>query len=53
MAKKRCGCKSKGVAKGVESASDYQDKKYGKGIRVHTVKRNGGYVCTVCGSVKQ
>jgi hypothetical protein len=36
---------------------DYQDKKYGKGKRVHnwgTSKNNklGGWVCTVCNAVK-
>lgn len=49
---KRCGCASKGVAKGVMSASEYQDEEYGKGFRVHTVKRNGEHVCTVCSNVR-
>lgn len=49
---KRCGCQSRGVAKGVMSASEYQDREYGKGLRVHTVKRDGSHNCTVCGSHK-
>ncbi len=49
---KRCGCQSKGVAKGVMSASEYQDQEYGKGMRVHTVKRDGSHNCTVCGGNK-
>jgi len=43
--------------------SEYQDKKYGKGIRVHNKKGSGKdsgkttkvhieYRCTVCGNVK-
>jgi len=31
---------------------EFQDKKYGKGMRVHTVKVNGQAICTVCESVK-
>ena len=32
---------------------EYQDKKYGKGIRVHnTDKSNKKNVCTVCGKAK-
>lgn len=27
---------------------EFQDSKYGKGMRVHTKKGNGDYVCTVC-----
>ena len=50
---KQCGCQSKGVAEGVMSASEFQDKHYGKGLRVHTVKRDGSANCTVCGSNKQ
>jgi len=44
MAIKKCNC---------ESA--FQDKKYGKGMRVHNkyIKEGGGYRCTVCGSQKQ
>lgn len=49
---KRCGCESKGVKKGVMSASEYQDEEYGKGMRVHTVKRDGSHNCTVCGGNK-
>ncbi len=49
---KRCGCQSKGVAPGVLSASAFQDEEYGKGMRVHTVKRDGSHNCTVCGSHK-
>lgn len=30
--------------------SPYQDKKYGKGLRVHNEKKDGGAVCTVCGA---
>ena len=33
--------------------SEYQDKKYGKGNRVHNDKAKGqGWVCTVCDKVK-
>lgn len=27
---------------------EYQDKTYGKGMRVHNRKRAGNWVCTVC-----
>jgi len=37
----KCTCKS-----------DYQDKKYGKGNRVHNIK-NEGCRCTVCGEDKK
>ncbi len=37
---KKCTCKHK-----------FQDKRYGKGRRVHTTKDNGGYTCTVCEQV--
>lgn len=37
MAIKRCECEHK-----------YQDEVHGKGLRVHTKKVNGKYVCTVC-----
>jgi hypothetical protein len=45
--KLRCSC-----------AHEYQDEKYGAGIRVHnygekkSVGGNAGYACTVCGNVK-
>jgi len=44
MAIKRCVCEHK-----------YQDKKYGKGLRVHTEAQGGKSTkatCTVCASVK-
>lgn len=43
----KCNNKSKCV-------SEYQDKKYGKGKRVHNKKdgKEKEYTCTVCGSVK-
>lgn len=28
---------------------DFQDKKYGKFVRMFNVKESGGFVCTVCG----
>lgn len=31
---------------------EYQDKKYGKGKRLHNVGDNGGIKCTVCGVKK-
>lgn len=42
-----CGCVGK-----PSHASEYQDKTYGKGMRLHTVsgsKTKVGYSCTVCG----
>lgn len=33
----RCTCKH-----------EYQDRKYGKGKRVHNMKVDGKFVCTVC-----
>lgn len=44
---KRCGCKGN-----PSHASDFQDSKYGSGMRVCTVnqKKTEGY-CTVCGKV--
>jgi hypothetical protein len=27
---------------------DYQDKRYGKKMRVHNKKADGGFVCTIC-----
>lgn len=43
MAIKKCNCKS-----------EFQDKKYGKDMRVHNkyIKENGGYRCTVCNKDK-
>ena len=32
--------------------NSYQDTKYGKGKRVHNLKRDGSRKCTVCGNVK-
>lgn len=34
---------------GKSCVSDYQDKLYGKGIRVHTTAKDGTHRCTVCG----
>lgn len=31
---------------------DYQDKRYGKGKRVHNRKADGTWTCTVCRSEK-
>lgn len=42
-----CGCKGK-----PSDASEYQDLKYGKGYRVHTIggtKDKPHFTCTVCG----
>jgi hypothetical protein len=43
-------------AKECNCTSEYQDKKYGKGIRIHNAcgasKGNPGYRCTVCGNQK-
>lgn len=43
MTIKKCDCKS-----------EFQDKKYGKDMRVHNkyIKDSGGYRCTVCGKDK-
>lgn len=40
---KKCDCKHA-----------FQDKKYGKGMRVHNeyTSKSGGYRCTVCGKEK-
>ena len=41
---KKCNCQS-----------EYQDKKYGPGMRVHNVGKKGGTKsakCTVCGTIK-
>ena len=56
MALKRCHCKRKMAG----DAADFQDKRYGKGIRVHNETTSkaigagpdGGWRCTVCGEVK-
>ncbi len=45
MRKFRCTCKH-----------DFQDKRYGKGVRIHTVggeKDRRVYKCTVCGKEKK
>ena len=42
-----CGCKSE-----PSFATDFQDKVYGKGFRLHTVggtKERPSYTCTICG----
>ncbi len=40
---KQCNCKS-----------DFQDRTYGKNMRLHNEKLQGkGSVCTVCGSIKK
>lgn len=31
--------------------NEYQDRKYGKGMRVHTTGKKDGDRCTVCGPV--
>jgi len=33
---------------GTHCKSDYQDKRYGKGLRVANKTNNGNYRCTVC-----
>ncbi len=44
---KMCNCKE-------GPAADYQDKVYGKNMRVHNLKDAGkGAVCTVCGNIKK
>lgn len=32
-----------------ECRHEFQDAKYGTGMRVHTPKKTGGWRCTVCG----
>lgn len=45
---KQCDCKSDSA--GNTQGAKYQDKRYGKQIRVHSIKKDGkGYKCTVCG----
>ncbi len=39
------------VLKGCKCRSEYQDKKYGSGIRVMNSKADGSCSCTVCGIV--
>lgn len=42
---KQCNC-TEGIA------AQYQDRTYGKGLRVHNEMEKGGSTCTVCGSKK-
>jgi len=37
------------MVKACVCSHEYQDKKYGKGMRVHNPKKGGGSSCTVCG----
>lgn len=32
--------------------SEFQDKQYGKGVRVHNPRYKGGITCTICCNVK-
>lgn len=57
--KKVMGKGANSTVKSCTCNNTVQDKLYGKGMRVHTVKRGngakgtgGGLVCTVCGKVK-
>lgn len=42
---KQCSCTE-------GAGAQYQDKVYGKGLRVHNEMEKGGSTCTVCGSKK-
>ena len=33
--------------------NEFQDEKYGKGMRVHNEKKDGTFRCTVCGDEKK
>lgn len=35
-----------------QCAHEYQDEKYGKGMRFHNGNRKKQYTCTVCGTKK-
>lgn len=41
------------VVKACSCPSEYQDKKYGKGARVHNETAKDELRCTVCGTVKK
>lgn len=41
------------VVKPCSCKSEYQDKVYGNGKRLHTVTAKGFFRCTVCGKDKQ
>jgi len=47
---KHCGCSSN--SQGSTNGAKFQDKEYGKGNRLHNLMKDGGFRCTVCGSVK-
>lgn len=32
---------------------EFQDQRYGKGLRLHNPRKEGKYACTVCGSLKE
>ena len=34
-------------------SAQYQDKTYGKGLRLHNVMEKGGAKCTVCGAINR
>jgi hypothetical protein len=40
---KKCNCSG-------TQAAEYQDKQYGKGMRVMNKSMKGSYTCTVCGT---
>lgn len=31
----------------------FQDKRYGRGVRVHNRSKQKGWICTVCGNARQ
>ena len=43
---KQCSCKE-------GPAAEFQDRQYGKGMRVHNIMEKGGARCTVCGNIKK
>ena len=34
-------------------SSEYQDKRYGRNMRVHNPKKEKKYACTVCGKMRE
>lgn len=46
-----CNCKADG--KGNTAGAEYQDKIYGKNMRIHTIGKDGKkFFCTVCSKEK-
>jgi hypothetical protein len=47
----RCTCTSDPYNNSL--AAEYQNEKYGEGIRIHTARTNKAeYTCTICGKTK-